>query len=246
MKQNYLFTLLLFLFSIYTVKSQIAATYEGVNAGSLSGVPFTFTNTTTSLFATNLDGAGFSAAPISGTTMTFEVEANDNWTVTFNQPISNLRLYCRWLRTTLIEFDQPFTILSSDGTFTNPTGNQLNSTLWANGIIEFTNPITTLSLTYLSGDTTPVAFTFGLAQTLSTDIELSSNSKVRLFPNPSTDFIQISGLKENEEYTIYNMLGEVIKNGTISENHKIDIRDFTIGLYFLKLRKKSTIKFLKE
>ncbi len=246
MKQNYLFSLLLFLFSIYTVKSQIAATYEGVNAGSLSGVPFTFTNTTTVLFATNLDGAGFSAAPISGTTATFQVQANDNWTVTFNQPIPNLRLYCRWLRTTLIEFNQPFTILSSDGTFTNPTGNQLNSTQWANGIIEFTNPITTLSLTYLSGDTQAIVFTFGLTQTLSTDFELSSVTKVRLFPNPSADFIQISGLKENEEYTIYNILGAKIKNGTISENDQIDIRDFTIGLYFLKLRNKSIIKFLKE
>ncbi|WP_452225994.1 T9SS type A sorting domain-containing protein [Lacinutrix cladophorae] len=246
MKQNYLFTLLLFLFSIYTVKSQIAATYEGINAGSLSGVPFTFTNTTTSIFETNLDGSGFSAAPISGTTETFDVPGNDNWTVTFNQPISNLRLYCRWFRNTLFEFDQPFTILSSDGNLTNPTGNQLNSTFWANGIIEFTNPITTLSLTYISGNTDAVAFTFGLPQTLSTDIELSSITNVRLFPNPSTDFIQISGLKENEEYTIYNILGEKIKNGTISESDKIDIRDFTTGLYFLKLRKKSIIKFLKE
>tara|TARA_R110002049_G_C9029881_1_gene551957 strand:- start:242 stop:946 length:705 start_codon:yes stop_codon:yes gene_type:complete len=234
------------MFTSYIVQSQIAATYEGVNTGNLSGVPFTFTNTTTQLFATNLDGSGFSAAPISGTTPIFEVQANDNWTVTFNQPISNLRLYCRWLRTNLIEFDQPFAILSSDGTFTNPTGNQLNSTLWANGIIEFTNPITTLSLTYLSGDTDPVAFTFGLAQTLSTDIELSSIAQVRLFPNPSTDFIQISGLKKNEEYTIYDILGTKIKNGTISENDQIDISVFTNGLYFLKLRDGSIAKFLKE
>lgn len=246
MKQNYLFTLLLFMFSIYTVQSQTAATYEGTNAGNLSGVPFTFTNTSTQLFATNLDGPGFSAAPISGTTATFQVQANDNWTVTFNQPIPNLRLYCRWLRTTLIEFDQPFTILSSDGTFTNPTENQLNSTLWANGIIEFTNPVTSLSLTYLSGDTFAIAYTFGLAQTLSTDIELSTISKIRLFPNPSPDYIKISGLKENEKYTIYNILGAKIKNGTISENDQIDIRDFTTGLYFLKLRDNLIIKFLKE
>lgn len=246
MKKLYLFTLIFILAISYKSQSQIVASYVGVNEGNLSGVPFTFTNTSTTIFATNLDGAGFTAAPITGTTAAFQVQANDNWTVTFDQPIPNLRLYCRWLRTTLIEFDQPFTILSSDGTFTNPTGNQLNSTLWANGIIEFTNPVTTLSLTYLSGDTDAVAFTFGVAETLSADLELNATSKIRLFPNPSLDFIQISGLKENEEYTIYNILSAEIKNGIISDNEKINIRYFTNGLYFLKFENGTVFRFLKE
>lgn len=64
--------------------------------------------------------------------------------------------------------------------------------------------------------------------------------------HPSLDFIQISGLKENEKYTIYNILSAEIKNGIISDNEKIDIRYFTNGLYFLKFENGTVFRFLKE
>jgi len=82
-------------------------------------------------------------------------------------------------------------------------------------------------------------------QTLSTN-EFELDNFVKLYPNPSNDYIQILGFTGNEKYAIYNVLGAKIKNGNISNNEQIDIRDFTNGLYFLKFENGNTIKFLKE
>lgn len=76
------------------------------------------------------------------------------------------------------------------------------------------------------------------------NIELKNN--IILFPNPSNELLQISGLKQNENFKIYNILGAEIKNGIISNNEIIDIKNFTNGLYFLKFDNGNTVKFIKE
>lgn len=82
-------------------------------------------------------------------------------------------------------------------------------------------------------------------QNLSTN-EFELNKNIKLFPNPSSEFLQISNLKSKESYSIYNVLGAEIKNGFISNNEQIDIRNLTNELYFLKFLDGTTIKFLKE
>jgi len=82
-------------------------------------------------------------------------------------------------------------------------------------------------------------------QSLSTN-EFELNKKIKLFPNPSSEFLQISNLKSKESYSIYNVLGAEIKNGSISNNEQIDIRNLTNELYFLKFLDGTTIKFLKK
>ncbi len=72
------------------------------------------------------------------------------------------------------------------------------------------------------------------------------SKKIKISPNPSSDYIQISGMLENEKYTLYSILGTEIKKGVISNNEQIDIRGFMNGLYFLKFENGNTIKFLKE
>lgn len=79
--------------------------------------------------------------------------------------------------------------------------------------------------------------------TLSTNNYLA-DTHFKLYPNPSEDFIKISGLTRNENYTIYSALGTQITNGTISNNEEIDIRNLNNGLYFLKFDNGKTIKFL--
>lgn len=81
--------------------------------------------------------------------------------------------------------------------------------------------------------------------TLSTD-KFSLSQSVTAFPNPSTSFIQISGLTKTENYIIYSVLGAEIKNGKISDNGKIEIQNLTNGLYFLKFDNGSTLNFLKK
>jgi hypothetical protein len=72
------------------------------------------------------------------------------------------------------------------------------------------------------------------------------NNRVKLFPNPAAGYIQISGLKSNENFTIYNLLGTPVLNGIITNNEKIDIKNIPSGLYFLKTENGNTITFLKE
>lgn len=90
------------------------------------------------------------------------------------------------------------------------------------------------------------AFTWDNMSTLSLESINTSDKSIFLYPNPSKDFIQISGLVSKINYRIYNILGSEVKNGIISNNEQIDIADFTSGLYFLKFDNGNTIEFIKE
>lgn len=84
-----------------------------------------------------------------------------------------------------------------------------------------------------------------LNSTLSID-DFNKNENLKLFPNPSSEYVQISGLKELVNYKIYNVLGTEIKKGVIANDKQIDIKYFINGLYFLKFDNGNTIKFIKE
>lgn len=76
------------------------------------------------------------------------------------------------------------------------------------------------------------------------NFNFGNNSK--LFPNPSQDFVQISGLTKTENYGIFNILGKEVTNGSISGDEKIDIKNLTNGSYFLKFKDGKAFKFIKE
>lgn len=82
------------------------------------------------------------------------------------------------------------------------------------------------------------------------DPTLSTNTFEKLnivaHPNPATTSITISGLKEKENYTVYNVLGEQVLKGLTTNNSPINIQSLSNGMYFLKLKNQKTIKFLKE
>ncbi|MGJ8594054.1 MAG: T9SS type A sorting domain-containing protein [Aquaticitalea sp.] len=77
-------------------------------------------------------------------------------------------------------------------------------------------------------------------------IENHELTKKTLVPNPSTDYFQISGLFEHQQIAIYNVLGAKVKSGFISQNEKVDVRNLSNGLYFLKLNDGNTLKFYKK
>ncbi|MFK7833046.1 MAG: T9SS type A sorting domain-containing protein [Winogradskyella sp.] len=76
--------------------------------------------------------------------------------------------------------------------------------------------------------------------------DVSISNAVTLHPNPSSDFIQVSGLKTSETYSIYNVLGSKVSQGVITNNQNIDITALTNGVYFFKFNNGNTIKFIKE
>ena len=68
------------------------------------------------------------------------------------------------------------------------------------------------------------------AQAISNN-NLKLNKTIKLFPNPSTDFIKVSELTAKENYKIFTILGSEIKRGSVSNNETIDIRNLNSWKY---------------
>jgi hypothetical protein len=79
-----------------------------------------------------------------------------------------------------------------------------------------------------------------------TTLDFEQENLIKFYPNPSSDFVQISGLTEKMKYSLYNILGSKITEGTISNNEKIGIQNLMNGLYFLTFDNGNTIKFIKK
>jgi hypothetical protein len=62
-------------------------------------------------------------------------------------------------------------------------------------------------------------------------------SKVMLYPNPVTDYLNITSemINENDFFEVYSMLGKVVLSGTINNQKSIDLTQLSIGIYNLKL-----------
>ncbi|WP_417608506.1 T9SS type A sorting domain-containing protein [Owenweeksia hongkongensis] len=73
-----------------------------------------------------------------------------------------------------------------------------------------------------------------------------SESQIEIYPNPSSNFIQLSNLYQSVNYKICNTDGGGITKGTTSSEEMIDIRHLTKGLYLLMLQDGSALKFIKE
>ena len=74
-----------------------------------------------------------------------------------------------------------------------------------------------------------------------TDVKLS----LKIFPNPSVNFVKISGLSEKANYIIYNLLGKEILRGKVLNEENIFIQNLSNGTYFIKVENAKAIKFIK-
>tara|TARA_R110000868_G_scaffold370187_1_gene633662 strand:+ start:1489 stop:2160 length:672 start_codon:yes stop_codon:yes gene_type:complete len=77
------------------------------------------------------------------------------------------------------------------------------------------------------------------------NINVSLKTNLKTYPNPSTDYISLTGLIETRNYIIYNMTGKELARGTVSINNKISIGSLDNGLYLLKLEGFEMVKFIK-
>ena len=61
--------------------------------------------------------------------------------------------------------------------------------------------------------------------------------KIKIFPNPSSGFINIHGVRENLSVTIYDSFGRLIDSKYININSsKIDLNSYSKGIYFLEFK----------
>jgi hypothetical protein len=68
---------------------------------------------------------------------------------------------------------------------------------------------------------------------------------VKLFPNPTSDYVSISNVSLKKDYTIYDITGRQIQQDTYQPSSKIDISNFTNGTYILMIDGQSK-KIIKQ
>jgi|GEM_PF-3765994 len=72
-----------------------------------------------------------------------------------------------------------------------------------------------------------------------------TSEAVTLYPNPATSYVQVNGQK-NGPYSIFDATGRAVQSGTIeSKTQKIDIRNLSSGVYYIKTPE-NTLHFIKK
>mgnify|MGYP000353786126 CR=1 FL=1 len=88
------------------------------------------------------------------------------------------------------------------------------------------------------------AFSWTLNILSNDDKELN---KISIFPNPSSDFINIANLDTSKKYNVYSITGRLIKQGIVSKTKPINIQNISKGMYFLQLENSNkSHKFIKN
>ena len=69
-----------------------------------------------------------------------------------------------------------------------------------------------------------------------------------IFPNPVTDILNITKVSNNATFTIYNVAGQFISKGKVT-NNKVNVSSLAKGVYFIEVSEKgatSKMKFIKK
>ena len=75
---------------------------------------------------------------------------------------------------------------------------------------------------------------------------ITKEDSISLFPNPAKDVITISGTRNSQQYTIFNIDGKEITTGITNINSSIDTQNLSTGFYILKFENGNALRFMKE
>ena len=64
----------------------------------------------------------------------------------------------------------------------------------------------------------------------------SSANKLKIYPNPTSEYFQISGADSGSEYELINQQGQAVLSGFLSEEERIYTTEFSTGIYFLEIK----------
>jgi hypothetical protein len=84
------------------------------------------------------------------------------------------------------------------------------------------------------------------------DLSLSVNdntlNELKLYPNPTTDYLKVSNLSTSLKYDIKDINGRSLQKGTLIPNGQIDITPLATGTYFITFNGETSVtkKFLKQ
>jgi len=72
-------------------------------------------------------------------------------------------------------------------------------------------------------------------------------NKIAVYPNPSSDFINIANLETSEKYNVYTTTGRLVKKGVVNKSKPINIQNISKGMYFLQIENSNkSYKFIKN
>ncbi|MGC1204518.1 MAG: T9SS type A sorting domain-containing protein [Flavobacteriaceae bacterium] len=129
--------------------------------------------------------------------------------------------------------DTKIAVESSESLFKTELGDLLSDTVY------YLRPFATIDNITIYGGLTIID------TSKQSNIDIDTKSRIKTYPNPSTNFISLAGLMETKSYIIYSTAGKELARGSVYYNNKIDVRFLEKGLYLLKLANIEIIKFIK-
>lgn len=76
---------------------------------------------------------------------------------------------------------------------------------------------------------------------------VAANNNMRIFPNPATNNLFITGIDQPTTLFITDLSGRTLITRTISQNETVDVSALSSGIYLLKAGEKgTTVKFVKQ
>jgi hypothetical protein len=76
--------------------------------------------------------------------------------------------------------------------------------------------------------------------------EQAATQRIQLYPNPTQSTLQLNGLKEPRNYTIYTLQGSLVQTGRANPGEGIEVARLTQGMYVFQLETGERLKFVKE
>ena len=82
--------------------------------------------------------------------------------------------------------------------------------------------------------------------------KIAATSDIKLYPNPTNNILRIEGLNKNTNanISVIDIQGRLIsKNNTSNTTYSLDVRQLSVGTYFVKIERGNnitTLKFVKE
>lgn len=66
--------------------------------------------------------------------------------------------------------------------------------------------------------------------------ELQSNPELKVYPNPTSEYVYVFGAYENSGYQIRSISGQIVKSGTLADNKGIRLSNLESGIYILDVQ----------
>jgi hypothetical protein len=79
------------------------------------------------------------------------------------------------------------------------------------------------------------------------DITPVNQPSLQLFPNPASDFVNLSGLQVNETIRLFDLNGRLfISRKAASESETVPVSHLPAGLYVVRIGNGQTVKLVKQ